>query len=173
MSVKDLNVLVCEDNKINQKVIAQQLRRLGVNSVHVADDGLVALNFLATTTFFPSSPSAVPLSIILMDVEMPVMDGLAAVRRIRQLESRGDLTTHVPVIAITANARPEQVAVALEAEQAREENCPSKACALSDDAHASGVNTAYENARNMMDNAENMATKSKTAFDQISVNLRG
>jgi hypothetical protein len=58
-------------------------------------------------------------------------------------------------------------------EQAREEICPSKACALSDDAHASGVNTAYENARNMMDNAENMATKSKTAFDQISVNLRG
>lgn len=133
ISVKDLNVLVCEDNKINQKVrrtpahdvfseltnisqvIAQQLRRLGVNSVHVADDGLVALNFLATTTFFSSSPSAVPLSIILMDVEMPVMDGLAAVRRIRQLESRGDITTHVPVIAITANARPEQVAVALEA----------------------------------------------------------
>ncbi|KAH0154604.1 histidine kinase, partial [Aureobasidium melanogenum] len=185
ISVKDLNVLVCEDNKINQKVIAQQLRRLGVNSVHVADDGLVALNLLATTTFFSSSPSAVPLSIILMDVEMPVMDGLAAVRRIRQLESRGDITTHVPIIAITANARPEQVAVALEAEadkhawskispeQARKENCPSKACALSDDAHASGVNTAYENARNMMDNAENMATKFKTAFDQINVNLRG
>ncbi|KAH0264502.1 histidine kinase, partial [Aureobasidium melanogenum] len=118
LSVKDLHVLVCEDNKINQKVIAQQLRRLGVSTVHVADDGLAALNFLATTTFFPStssSPSAVPLSIILMDVEMPVMDGLGAVRRIRQLESRGDITTHVPVIAITANARPEQVAVALEA----------------------------------------------------------
>ncbi|KAG9697124.1 histidine kinase, partial [Aureobasidium melanogenum] len=118
ISVKDLHVLVCEDNKINQKVIAQQLRRLGVNSVHVADDGLAALNFLATTTFFSStssSPSAVPLSIILMDVEMPVMDGLGAVRRIRQLESRSDITTHVPVIAITANARPEQVAVALEA----------------------------------------------------------
>ncbi|KAH0345903.1 histidine kinase, partial [Aureobasidium melanogenum] len=118
LSVKGLHVLVCEDNKINQKVIAQQLRRLGVSTVHVADDGLAALNFLATTTFFPStssSPSAVPLSIILMDVEMPVMDGLGAVRRIRQLESRGDITTHVPVIAITANARPEQVAVALEA----------------------------------------------------------
>ncbi|KAH0006781.1 histidine kinase, partial [Aureobasidium melanogenum] len=118
ISVKNLHVLVCEDNKINQKVIAQQLRRLGVNSVHVADDGLAALNFLATTTFsssLSSSPSAIPLSIILMDVEMPVMDGLAAVRRIRQLESRGDITTHVPVIAITANARPEQVAVALEA----------------------------------------------------------
>lgn len=50
-----------------------------------------------------------------MDVEMPVMDGLGAVRRIRQLESKGDITHHVPVIAITANARPEQVTTALEA----------------------------------------------------------
>ena len=50
-----------------------------------------------------------------MDLEMPVMDGLGAVRRIRQLEARGDINAHVPVIAITANARPEQVAVAMEA----------------------------------------------------------
>jgi CheY-like chemotaxis protein len=50
-----------------------------------------------------------------MDVEMPVMDGLGAVRRIRQLEDKGDINKHIPVIAITANARQEQVAVALEA----------------------------------------------------------
>ncbi|KAH0359859.1 histidine kinase, partial [Aureobasidium melanogenum] len=118
LSVKDLHVLVCEDNKINQKVIAQQLRRSGVKAVHVADDGLAALDFLATTTFSSSSSSStspIPLSIILMDVEMPVMDGLGAVRRIRQLESKGDIKNHVPVVAITANARPEQVATALEA----------------------------------------------------------
>lgn len=99
-------------------MIAQQLRRSGVKAVHVADDGLAALDFLATTTFSStssSSPSAVPLSIILMDVEMPVMDGLGAVRRIRQLESKGEMKNHVPVVAITANARPEQVATALEA----------------------------------------------------------
>jgi CheY-like chemotaxis protein len=46
---------------------------------------------------------------------MPVMDGLGAVRRIRQLEDKGDINKHIPVIAITANARQEQVAVALEA----------------------------------------------------------
>ncbi|TIA48566.1 hypothetical protein D6C79_04046 [Aureobasidium pullulans] len=101
-------------------VIAQQLRRLGVHTVHVADDGLAALNFLETTIFNPSastssSSSSIPLSLILMDVEMPVMDGLTCVRRIRELESQGNIIGHVPVIAITANARNEQVAVAVEA----------------------------------------------------------
>ena len=106
-----------------RKVIAQQLRRLGVHTVHVADDGLAALNFLETTIFNPSastsssssSSSNIPLSLILMDVEMPVMDGLTCVRRIRELESKGRIVGHVPVIAITANARNEQVAVAVEA----------------------------------------------------------
>lgn len=100
------------------QVIAQQLRRLGVHTVHVADDGLAALNFLETTIFNPSastSSSSIPLSLILMDVEMPVMDGLTCVRRIRELESKGGIVGHVPVIAITANARNEQVAVAVEA----------------------------------------------------------
>lgn len=100
------------------QVIAQQLRRLGVHTVHVADDGLAALNFLETTIFNPSASSSssnIPLSLILMDVEMPVMDGLSCVRRIRELESQGNIIGHVPVIAITANARNEQVAVAVEA----------------------------------------------------------
>lgn len=54
------------------------------------------------------------LSLILMDLEMPVMDGLACTRRIRDLEREGKVTRHVPIIAVTANTRVEQMEMALE-----------------------------------------------------------
>lgn len=50
-----------------------------------------------------------------MDSEMPVLDGLAAVRRIREMEREGAFVRRLPVIAITANVRLEQVNEALEA----------------------------------------------------------
>jgi CheY-like chemotaxis protein len=50
-----------------------------------------------------------------MDQEMPIMDGLTCTRRIRELEAQGKLTGHVPIIAVTANARPEQVQTAMDA----------------------------------------------------------
>ena len=53
--------------------------------------------------------------IILLDIEMPIMDGLTAIRRIRALQQEGLAVAHVPVIAVTANARQEHVAKALEA----------------------------------------------------------
>lgn len=100
--------------------MAQQLRKVGVASVHLADHGLDALTFLTSTNFStqalaPDRATPTPLSIILLDVEMPVMDGLTCIRQIRGRQQRGEIVGHVPVIAITANARPEQVAVALEA----------------------------------------------------------
>jgi hypothetical protein len=49
-----------------------------------------------------------------MDLEMPVMDGLSCVRRIREMQQDGELRAHVPVIAVTANARSEQIAVAMQ-----------------------------------------------------------
>ncbi|GAB7349504.1 hypothetical protein MBLNU459_g0212t2 [Dothideomycetes sp. NU459] len=115
-SIKDLHILVVEDNLINQKVMAQQLRRTGCEQVHVADNGADALDFLSTTDFHAASRlGSAPLSIVLLDVEMPVMNGLDCVRRIRQLEASGEIVRHVPIIAITANARNEQIAMALEA----------------------------------------------------------
>jgi CheY-like chemotaxis protein len=55
------------------------------------------------------------LSIILMDLEMPIMDGLACTRRIRDLEKEGKIMVRVPIIAVTANTRTEQIEQALEA----------------------------------------------------------
>ncbi|KAK4204031.1 putative signal transduction histidine-protein kinase [Triangularia verruculosa] len=49
------------------------------------------------------------ISVILMDLEMPVMDGMSCTREIRRLERKGVLTGHVPIIAVTAYARPEQI----------------------------------------------------------------
>lgn len=101
-----LSVLIVEDNLINQRVLAKQLLK-HTRTVHIANDGLECLSFLATTHFQHST--GVPLSVILMDLEMPNMDGLTCVRHIRQMESEGRIKHHVPVLAVTANVRGEQV----------------------------------------------------------------
>jgi CheY-like chemotaxis protein len=96
-------------------VLKKQLLKLGYE-VSIANHGVEALDFLETTRFSKLHHEAgdgVDLSVVLMDSEMPVMDGLTAVRRIREMEREGTLVEHVPVIAITANARIEQVDAAL------------------------------------------------------------
>ena len=101
-----LSVLVVEDNLVNQRVLAKQLRKMGM-SVAVANHGGEALEYLRTTAY--CMPGEAPqLSLILMDWEMPVMDGLTCVREIRKLEDEGVIKGHVPVIAVTANVRSEQ-----------------------------------------------------------------
>jgi CheY-like chemotaxis protein len=108
------HVLIVEDNIINQKVLSKQLRSAGC-TVHVANHGGEALTFLSTTRFWAGNEAnGLLLHIILMDLEMPVMDGLACVKEIRQLQREGVITSHIPVIAITANARNEQIAIAKE-----------------------------------------------------------
>jgi CheY-like chemotaxis protein len=86
--------------------MSQQLSRLGCAKVHTANHGLEALDILSTTTFCGGN---VPLSIILLDVEMPIMDGLTCARRIRELEELKEITKHVPICGITANARTSQI----------------------------------------------------------------
>ncbi|KAF1991692.1 hypothetical protein K402DRAFT_131530 [Aulographum hederae CBS 113979] len=60
-------------------------------------------------------PRSNPLDLILLDLEMPVLDGTQTIKTIRQLEREGQIVRHVPVIAVTANARLEQKEQALEA----------------------------------------------------------
>jgi CheY-like chemotaxis protein len=120
LDMQTLHILVVEDNKINQNVLVLQLRLLGC-TVYTADNGLEALELLSRSNFntSPTRDTGMPtppirLSVILMDLEMPVMDGLTCVRRIRQMEAEGKVT-HVPIIAVTANARSDQTSGAMEA----------------------------------------------------------
>ncbi len=89
--LKDIKILLVEDNLINQKITLLTLKPL-VSSIDTASNGKEALDKFGTAHF----------DIILMDIQMPVMSGLLAAEKIRALES--STNTHIPIIAITANA---------------------------------------------------------------------
>jgi CheY-like chemotaxis protein len=109
-----LSILVVEDNLVNQKVLRMQLQKLG-HEVHVVSHGGEALEFLRTTSCWEgNSASTIHVSIILMDIEMPVMNGLECTRKIREAESEGLIGRHLPIVAVSANAREGQVRNAIE-----------------------------------------------------------
>ena len=89
--LKDIKILLVEDNLINQKITLLTLKPL-VNSIDTASNGKEALDKFGTATY----------DLILMDIQMPVMSGILAAEKIRALES--STNSHVPIIAITANA---------------------------------------------------------------------
>lgn len=112
-----LTILLCEDNIVNSRVMKQQLQKQGCE-VYVANHGMEALDLLGRSSAWKGmqeQTEAVDFDIILMDVEMPIMDGITCTRRIRQLEGEGKLTRHMHVIAITANARKEQLDTVIQA----------------------------------------------------------
>jgi len=89
--LKDIKILLVEDNLINQKITLLTLNPL-VSSIDTASNGKEALDKFGTSNY----------DLILMDIQMPVMSGLVAAEKIRALESTTN--SHVPIIAITANA---------------------------------------------------------------------
>ncbi|EKO37713.1 MAG: signal transduction histidine kinase [Solidesulfovibrio magneticus str. Maddingley MBC34] len=93
-------VLLVEDNAINQQVARETLETLGA-AVDVAINGREAVEMVRSSLY----------DVVLMDVQMPVMDGLAATRAIRQLSS----TAELPIVALTAHALAEDRERCLEA----------------------------------------------------------
>ncbi|KAF2121178.1 hypothetical protein BDV96DRAFT_594405 [Lophiotrema nucula] len=147
-----LNILLVEDNVINQTVLSKQLIKFGCK-VHIAGNGIEALEWLRQSVYWQGGRDSDPnteeqsipseLDIILMDVEMPVMDGLTCARLIRDYEQQGLLVApeqsqrarqmsiaelsplsslreismstplssprKLPILAVSANARSEQI----------------------------------------------------------------
>ncbi len=85
-------VLLVEDHPVNQKVAQKLLERLGL-TVDVADNGEIALDKLRQQ----------PYAMVLMDCQMPVLDGYSATRRLREIENEQG-KPRIPVIAMTAHA---------------------------------------------------------------------
>ncbi|RUP25697.1 MAG: response regulator, partial [Curvibacter sp.] len=90
LPVQGARVLLVEDNDLNQEVAAGILRLAGL-MVDIAGNGQIAIDKMAQN----------PYDLVLMDMQMPVMDGITATLAIRQREA----WQHIPIVAMTANAR--------------------------------------------------------------------
>jgi CheY-like chemotaxis protein len=97
-----LRLLLVDDNPVNRELVCALLEPFDVD-IETANDGVEAVEAAARAAY----------DLILMDVQMPNMDGLTATRRIRAAEAVDG--GRVPIIALTANVLPEQVARCLEA----------------------------------------------------------
>jgi len=80
-----------EDNLINQKIVLLSLKNI-IGNIDVALNGKEALDKFGCAKY----------DLILMDIQMPVMDGITATKKIREIEQSS--LSHTPIIAITANA---------------------------------------------------------------------
>ncbi len=88
-----MNILLAEDNEINQMVAAELIQQAGA-TCSIAADGTEAIEKALHGDY----------DVILMDCQMPVIDGFEATRRIRQAEAQDPLRKHRPIVALTANA---------------------------------------------------------------------
>ncbi len=88
-----VNILLVDDSKLNVVVAQKQLNRIITedSTIHTAENGLEALHILQEN----------PIDIILMDMQMPVMDGIEATKAVRELDDK--YKSKVPIIIITAN----------------------------------------------------------------------
>ncbi len=91
VALEDSNILLVEDNLINQKIIMLSLKKR-VKNIDIANNGKEALDLFGSSKY----------DLILMDIQMPIMNGLVTAKKIREIEA--STNSHTPIIAITANA---------------------------------------------------------------------
>ncbi|OOZ36409.1 response regulator [Solemya elarraichensis gill symbiont] len=96
MTAKDARVLIVEDNPTSQDVLLQQVELLGLAG-DCANNGIEALELWKTRTY----------SIILTDINMPLMDGCELTRKIREKEEMEG--GHIPIIGVTDYAMPDDI----------------------------------------------------------------
>lgn len=104
-SLAGRRVLVAEDHDINQQLILSMLGRMGIEA-ELACDGEQAVEMVQE-----AANSGRPFEAVLMDVQMPRLDGLSAARRLRRLGFGGD---SLPIVALSANCYPDDIAECLE-----------------------------------------------------------
>ena len=115
-------VLVAEDNEINQTLVLEQLKLIGI-SAEIAPDGKHAVNMVQR-----AAEGGKPYALIFMDLRMPGMDGFEATRALRAV---GHSPESLPIIALTANAYEEDIRACAEAWMQGHLSKPTDIAALS------------------------------------------
>ena len=87
-----LEILLVEDNLLNQRIVTFSLKKYNHNVI-IANNGVEAIDLFRERKF----------DVILMDIMMPVMDGIEATVKIREIETLENIERRTPIIALTAN----------------------------------------------------------------------
>ncbi len=96
--IRSSNILLAEDNLINQKVAMAHLKKFG-HKVTIANNGIEAVDYFSKFRY----------DLILMDIQMPEMDGLVATKLIREFEKENHQPERTPIVAMTANVMAEDI----------------------------------------------------------------